>query len=67
MEPVVIGFLSLVLIVLMIYGGCYVAITLSLVSFLGVWIIKSDATIAVRMMTLSVTATIRHYDYASIP
>jgi C4-dicarboxylate transporter, DctM subunit len=67
MEPVVIGFLSLVLIVLMIYGGCYVAITLSLVSFLGVWIIKTDATIAVRMMTLAVTDTIRHYDYASIP
>jgi C4-dicarboxylate transporter, DctM subunit len=67
MEPVVIGLLSLVLIVLMIYGGCYVAITLSFVSFLGVWFIKSDATIAVRMMTLAVTATIRHYDYASIP
>ena len=67
MEPVAIGVLSLVLIVLMIYGGCYVAITLSFVSFLGVWIIKSDATIAMRMMTLSVTATIRHYDYASIP
>jgi C4-dicarboxylate transporter DctM subunit len=67
MEPFVVGLLSLVLIVLMIYGGCYVAITLSLVSFLGVWFIKSDPVIAVRMMTLAVTATIRHYDYASIP
>lgn len=67
MEPVVVGLLSLVLIVVMIYGGCYVAITLSLVSFLGVWVIKEDATIAVRMMTLAVTSTLRHYDYASIP
>jgi C4-dicarboxylate transporter DctM subunit len=67
MEPVLIGIASLILIVVMIYGGCYVAITLSLVSFLGVWIIKQDATIAVRMMTLAVTSTIRHYDYASIP
>ena len=47
--------------------GAPLAITLSLVSFLGVWIIKEDATIGVRMMTLAVTSTIRHYDYASIP
>ncbi|MCF8476745.1 MAG: TRAP transporter large permease subunit [Pseudolabrys sp.] len=67
MEPFSIGLLSLILIVLLIYGGCYVGITLSLVSFLGVWFIKSDMTIAMRMMTLSVTETIRHYDYASIP
>ncbi len=67
MEPFVIGLISLVAIVLLIYSGCYVAITLSLVSFVGVWFIKSDATIAMRMMTLSVTETIRHYDYASIP
>ena len=67
MEPFVIGLFSLVLIVLLIYGGCYVAITLSLVSFLGVWFIKGDMTIAMRLMTLSVTETIRHYDYASIP
>lgn len=67
MDPFVIGLISLVLIVLMIYGGCYVAITLSLVSFLGVWFIKTDVTIAVRMMTLAVTDAIKHYDYASIP
>jgi tripartite ATP-independent transporter DctM subunit len=67
MEPVLIGIASLVLIVVMIYSGCYVAITLSLVSFLGVWIIKEDSVIAVRMMTLAVTSTLRHYDYASIP
>jgi len=67
MEPVLIGIASLILIVVLIYSGSYVAITLSLVSFLGVWIIKEDATIAVRMMTLAVTSTLRHYDYASIP
>jgi len=66
-EPFVVGLLSLVLIVLLIWSGCYVGITLSLVSFLGVWFIKSDPVIAVRMMTLSVTDTIKHVDYASIP
>ena len=67
MEPFVVGTFSLVLIVLLIWSGCYVGIALSLVSFLGVWFIKSDPVIAVRMMTLSVTDAIKHVDYASIP
>jgi tripartite ATP-independent transporter DctM subunit len=63
----IVGIISVVLIVLLIYGGAYVAITLSLVSFLGVWFIKGDATIAMRMMTLAVTDSIKTYDFASIP
>jgi TRAP-type mannitol/chloroaromatic compound transport system permease large subunit len=67
MEPFAVGLLSLVFIVVMIYAGSYVAITLSFVSFLGVFFIKGEFTIAVRLMTLSVTEAIKHYDYASIP
>ena len=67
MEPFIIGLISLIAIVVLIYAGSYVAITLSCVSFLGVWFIKGDATIAVRMMTLSVTDAIKNYEYASIP
>jgi tripartite ATP-independent transporter DctM subunit len=67
MEPFVVGLISLILIIALIYAGSYVAITLSFVSFLGVWFIKQDATIAVRMMTLSVTDAIKNYEYVSIP
>lgn len=67
MEALIVGLISVVLIVLLIYGGAYVAITLSLVSFLGVWFIKGDATVAMRMMTLAVTDSIKTYDFASIP
>jgi tripartite ATP-independent transporter DctM subunit len=67
MEPFIVGLCSLVAIVVLIYLGCYVAIALSLVSFLGVWFIKEDPVIAVRMMTLAVTDAIKHVDYASIP
>jgi C4-dicarboxylate transporter, DctM subunit len=67
MEPFVVGIVSLVAIVLLIWTGCYVGIALSLVSFFGVWVIKSDPVIAVRMMTLSVTETVKHVDYAAIP
>ncbi len=67
MEPFAVGLISLIAIVVLIYAGSYVAITLCCVSFLGVWFIKGDATIAVRMMTLSVTDAIKNYEYASIP
>jgi len=67
MDPFTVGFASLILIVLLIWSGCYVGIALSLVSFFGVWVIKSDPVIAVRMMTLSVSETVKHVDYAAIP
>jgi len=67
MEPFVVGLFSLIAIVVLIYAGCYVGIVLSLVSFLGVWFIKEDPVIAVRMMTLAVNDAIKHVDYASIP
>ena len=67
MEPFVVGLFSLIAIIVLIYGGCYVAIALSLVSFFGVWFIKEDPVIAVRMMTLAVNDAIKHVDYASIP
>jgi tripartite ATP-independent transporter DctM subunit len=67
MEPYLAGFVSLILIVLLIYAGAYVAVVLSIVSFLGVWFIKADALIAVRMMTLAVTDSIKSYDFATIP
>jgi tripartite ATP-independent transporter DctM subunit len=67
MDPVTVGVASVILIVILIYCGSYVAITLSIVSFLGVWLLRGDVTIAMRMMTLAVTDSIKSYDFASIP
>ena len=67
MDPVLVGIASVILIVILIYCGSYVAITLSIVSFIGVWLLRGDVTIAMRMMTLAVTDSIKSYDFASIP
>jgi C4-dicarboxylate transporter DctM subunit len=67
MDPVAVGLVSVALIVLLIYCGSYVAITLSIVSFVGVWYLRGDVTIAMRMMTLAVNDSIKSYDFASIP
>ncbi len=67
MEPMAIGLSSLVIIIVMIYSGAYVGITLGLVSFLGVWLIKEDISTAVSMLALAVNDSIKSYDFASIP
>jgi C4-dicarboxylate transporter, DctM subunit len=67
LDPVVVGVLSVFLIVVLIWCGSYVAITLSIVSFVGVWLLRGDMTIAMRMMSLAVTDSIKSYDFASIP
>jgi tripartite ATP-independent transporter DctM subunit len=67
MDPFVVGVVSLITIVVLIYIGSYVAITLSFVSFVGVWLIKEDLNIAAQLMSLAVTDSIKHYEYASIP
>ena len=67
MEPFCIGLVSLILIVVLIYSGSYVAITFSIVSFPASCSSSSDISIALALMSLSVTEGIKHYDYASIP
>jgi tripartite ATP-independent transporter DctM subunit len=67
MDALLIGALSLVAIIVLIYAGTYVAISLSIVSFIGVWLIKGDPTIAVSMLALAVNDSIKSYDFASIP
>jgi tripartite ATP-independent transporter DctM subunit len=67
MDALLIGALSLVAIIVLIYAGTYVAIALGIVSFVGVWLIKGDPTIAVSMLALAVNDSIKSYDFASIP
>ena len=54
MDPFLLGFASLVLIVILIYAGVYVGIALAAVSFVGVWILKGAPALAVSLLTLAV-------------
>lgn len=67
MDTMQIGFLSLLVIIVLIYAGSYVAVTLGCVSFLGVWLIKGDPGVAVSMLALAVNDSVKSYDFASIP
>ena len=53
MSDIQIGLLSIVGILLLIYSGMHVAIALTLLSFLGVGLIKGNWTIASKLLALA--------------
>ena len=62
-----IGFLSVGLIVLLIYSGMHVAIALSLVSFLSVTLQRGDPELAIRLLTLAAADGVADQTFAVIP
>ncbi len=62
-----IGFLSVAVIVTLIYSGMHVAIALSLVSFLSVWLQNGDAGLAATLLTLAAADGVADQTFAVIP
>jgi C4-dicarboxylate transporter DctM subunit len=67
MVGVEIGIASLVFIVLLIYAGVHVAVTLGLVSFVGVWIYRDSFDVAMNLLALATADSISHEVFANIP
>ncbi len=62
-----VGIASVVIILLFIYTGIHVAVALGLVSFIGVWVIRDSADIAISLLTAATQDTIEHQVFANIP
>lgn len=67
MGPIEIGFVSLVVIILLIYSGVYIPVALGMVSFVGVWIIKDDYDIALKLLGIAVSDSVAEYTFATVP
>ena len=67
MSSVEIGIISILVILVLIYGGMYVPVVLALVSFLGVWAIKGKLIIAIKLLTLTASDSIASYLFGVIP
>ncbi len=67
MTGVELGLLSIVLIVFLIYAGMHVAITLSLVSFVLVAVLRDNALLAVNLLTLAAADGVASQTFAVIP
>lgn len=67
MSDIQIGLLSIVGILLLIQSGMHVAIALLLLSFCGVWWMKTNVVIAGKMLSLAAAESISSYAFGVIP
>ena len=67
MESVEIAVVSVIAMLVLIYLGMHIASTLMLISFVGVWVIKDSATIAVNLLWVAASGTVYNFVFAVIP
>ena len=67
MDPLTIGYLSLLAIGIAIYSGIHVAIALSTVSLFGVWAITGKLKLALNFVALAATESIASYTFGVVP
>ena len=67
MSNITIALGSLVLMLALIYAGMHVAITLGLLSFIGVWLIRGDVGIAADLLAQAVNDAIASHIFGVVP
>jgi len=66
-EPTLIGLASVAIMLVLIYAGMHVGIALSLLSFVGVWMIRGDASVAANLLALAASDAISDYVFGVVP
>jgi len=67
MEAFEIALISVGAMLALIYFGMHIATTLALISFIGVWVIKGNSTIALNLLWVAAYETVNDYVFAAIP
>jgi tripartite ATP-independent transporter DctM subunit len=67
MSSVSIALGSLLLMLVFIYAGMHVAITLGLLSFVGVWLIRGDVEVAANLLAQAVSDSIASHIFGVVP
>lgn len=67
MTPIEIGIISVIVIVALIYIGVYIPIALMTVSFLGIWLIRDNFTLAMNLLKVAVSDSVLEFTFATIP
>jgi len=67
MSNAVIASGSLVLMLLLIWGGLHVAVVLGLVSFIGVWLIRDDVSVAANLLAAAANDAINSHIFGVVP
>lgn len=67
MTGIEIGIATLVVMVLLIYLGMHVAVSLASVSFVGIWIFKGNIKVAFSLLTIAAKDTVASYSFGVVP
>jgi len=67
MEAFEIALSSVLIMLLLIYLGMHIAVTLALLSFVGAWIITGNVNIAFNLLQIAATNTVNDFVFAVIP
>jgi len=66
-SAILIGLLSVLAILVLIYAGLYVPVALGLVSFISVWLIRGSLDAPVYLLTLAASNSLESYIFGVIP
>ncbi len=67
MSPIEIGLISVVAIVFLIYSGVYIPVALGMVSFVSIWLMRDNFTLALNLLKVAVGDSAMEYSFATIP
>ena len=67
MTPIEIGLISVIAIVFLIYSGVNIPVALGVVSFLSIWFMRDNFTLALNLLKIAVGDSAMEYSFATIP
>lgn len=67
MSDAEIGAISILFVLITVYIGIHVGVALSLISFVCVWILQEDVTVAGKMLALAAAESLQRYEFGVIP
>ncbi len=67
MSPIMVASLSLLAMLVLIWGGMHVAVVLAVVSFVGVWLIRGDPSVAANLLAQATQDAIASHIFGVVP
>ena len=67
MDPIQIGTVSVIAIVLLIYIGLYIPIALGVVSFVSIWLMRDNFDLAMNLLKIAISDSVMEYTFATVP
>ena len=67
MDPIQLGTVSVIAIVVLIYLGLYIPIALGVVSFVSIWLMRDNFDLAMNLLKIAISDSVMEYTFATVP